>query len=60
MSGFDELVDDAERAPVGGWDFSWLDGRTEEDRPTWRQFDRAAARSAGVTTLLEVQAGVGR
>ncbi len=59
MRPFDELVDDAVRAPLGGWDFGWLDGRAVEDRPTWRYFDRAAERAAAVSTLLEVQAGVG-
>lgn len=59
MSGFDELIDDAERAHVGTWDFSWLGGRAIEDRPSRRYFDRAAERAAGVSTLLEVQAGVG-
>lgn len=59
VSDFHELVDDAERAPIGAWDFGWLDGRAVEDRPTWRYFDRVAERVADVSTLLEVQAGVG-
>jgi SAM-dependent methyltransferase len=59
VSDFDDLVGEAERAPIGAWDFSWLDGRAVEDRPTWRYFDRVAERTAKVTTLLEVQAGVG-
>src|SRR5690606_37124154 len=59
MSGFHDLVDDAERATIEAWDFGWLDGRATEDRPSWRYFDRAAERAAGVSTLLEVQAGVG-
>ncbi len=32
MPSFDELIDEAERAPIDGWDFSWLDGRATEDR----------------------------
>jgi len=56
---FDALVGEAERAPIGGWDFGWLDGRAVEDRPTWRYFDRVAERAAAVGRLLEVQAGVG-
>jgi SAM-dependent methyltransferase len=59
MEDFDELVREAESAPVGGWDFSWLAGRATEERPRWRYFDRVAKRAAGVTTLLELQAGVG-
>ncbi|MCY4667832.1 MAG: SAM-dependent methyltransferase, partial [Rhodococcus sp.] len=33
--GFDELVAEAESASVDGWDFSWLDGRATEQRPSW-------------------------
>ena len=56
---FDDLVRDAEQAPIGTWDFTWLDGRAVEDRPTWRYFDQVVARSAGIASLLDVQAGVG-
>ena len=59
MNEFDALVDGAERAPIGAWDFSWLAGRAVEERPSWRYFDRVVERSAGVSVLLEVQAGVG-
>jgi SAM-dependent methyltransferase len=45
--------------PIEGWDFGWLDGRAVEERPTWRYFDRVAERTGDVSTLLEVQAGVG-
>jgi SAM-dependent methyltransferase len=56
---FDELVAEAEEAPILGWDFSWLDGRAIEERPTWRYFDRVAERAAGVDSLLELQVGSG-
>jgi SAM-dependent methyltransferase len=56
---FNELVAEAERAPVGTWDFSWLEGRATEDRPSWRYFDHVAERTVGISTLLELQAGVG-
>jgi len=59
MPDFDELVSVAEEAPVDGWDFTWLAGRATEDRPTWRYFDRVAERAAGVSALLEVDAGLG-
>ena len=59
VSHFDDLVEEAEQVPIEGWDFGWLDGRAVEERPTWRYFDRVAERSGGVSTLLEVQAGVG-
>jgi SAM-dependent methyltransferase len=60
VAGFDELVREAELAPVGGWDFVWLEGRAVEERPSWHYFDRVAERAAGCSTLLEVEAGVGR
>jgi SAM-dependent methyltransferase len=59
VSDFDQLVEEAEQVPIEGWDFGWLDGRAVEERPTWRYFDRVAERAADVSTLLEVQAGVG-
>ena len=59
MSDFDDLVDEAEHVPIEWWDFGWLDGRAVEERPTWRYFDRVVERAADVSTLLEIQAGVG-
>lgn len=59
VSEFESVVEAAEQAPIEGWDFGWLDGRAVEERPTWRYFDRVAERAADVSTLLEVQAGVG-
>src|SRR5438105_10290261 len=32
---FEELVDEAAAVSVEGWDFSWLDGRATEERPSW-------------------------
>lgn len=32
---FDELIAEAAEADVDGWDFSWLDGRATEQRPSW-------------------------
>src|SRR5262245_49769562 len=56
---FDDLVNEADTAPIEGWDFAWLDGRAVEDRPSWRYFDGVVDRAAKVSRLLEVQAGVG-
>jgi SAM-dependent methyltransferase len=57
---FEELVVEAERAPADAWDFSWLAGRAEEDRPSWGYFDRVAERAPNATRLLDVQCGTGR
>ncbi|MCX0245754.1 SAM-dependent methyltransferase, partial [Streptomyces drozdowiczii] len=32
---FDALVAEADSVSVDGWDFSWLDGRATEQRPSW-------------------------
>jgi SAM-dependent methyltransferase len=59
LADFEKLLREAELAPVGSWDFGWLDGRAIEERPSWHYFDRAAERVSGVSTLLEVEAGIG-
>lgn len=55
----DELVEEAARAPIVGWDFSWLDGRATEERPTWGYSRMLAARAAVVSSLLDLQTGGG-
>jgi SAM-dependent methyltransferase len=57
---FEELVAEAERAPIGGWDFSWLEGRAFEERPSWRYFDLVAERARRVASLLDLETGDGR
>lgn len=57
---FEELVGEAARAPVEGWDFGWFDGRATEERPSWRYFDRVAERAATVSSMLDLQTGAGR
>lgn len=59
MSAFADLVAEAERAPINGWDFSWLDGRATEARPSWRYRERVAERAATATRMLELECGDG-
>jgi SAM-dependent methyltransferase len=59
VRSFDELIDEAERVPIDGWDFSWLDGRATEARPSWHYAERVAERAAAVETMLDVQSGGG-
>ena len=56
---FDELVAEAEAAPVEGWDFSWLDGRATEERPSWGYQRTMAARLAQASAALDIQTGGG-
>lgn len=43
---FTELVTEAAAEPIDGWDFSWLDGRATEERPSWG-FQRLLQPTAG-------------
>ncbi|MDE3721330.1 methyltransferase domain-containing protein [Nocardiopsis sp. N85] len=56
---FDELVAEADTVSVDGWDFSWLDGRATEQRPSWGYHRLVADRMAGASAALDVQTGGG-
>ena len=59
MADFDDLLREAETAPITGWDFSWLDGRATEARPSWHFSERVAERAATATNMLDLQSGDG-
>ncbi|WP_101783943.1 methyltransferase domain-containing protein [Nonomuraea indica] len=54
---FGELVAEARSAPVDGWDFSWLDGRASEERPSWGYARLLGDRMAGASAALDIQTG---
>ncbi len=54
---FDDLLAEAEAAPVAGWDFSWLAGRATEQRPSWGYQRAMSARLASATAALDIQTG---
>ncbi|GII78943.1 methyltransferase type 11 [Sphaerisporangium rufum] len=56
---FEELVSEAEAAPVEGWDFSWLAGRATEQRPSWGYQRLMSDRLARAGAALDVQTGGG-
>ncbi|MBF6183579.1 class I SAM-dependent methyltransferase [Nocardia otitidiscaviarum] len=56
---FDELVAEAESVSVDGWDFSWLDGRASEERPSWGYQQQQARRLARARAALDIQTGGG-
>ena len=57
---FDELLAEAEVAPIRGWDFSWLEGRATEERPEWSYSRLAAERvGRGARAVLDIQTGGG-
>jgi SAM-dependent methyltransferase len=56
---FDELVDEAAAVAVDGWDFSWLDGRATEERPSWGYQRLLGGKLAAATAALDIQTGGG-
>lgn len=56
---FDELVAEADSAPIDGWYFSWLDGRATEQRPSWGYQRLMSERLANVSAALDIQTGGG-
>ncbi|MER7280020.1 methyltransferase domain-containing protein [Dactylosporangium sp. NPDC000244] len=59
MTSLDNLLDEAEAAPVDGWDFAWFDGRATEERPPWGYARRLGERLRTATAALDVQTGGG-
>lgn len=56
---FDDLVTEAAAAPVQGWDFSWLDGRASEQRPSWGYQRLLSRRMATAPAVLDLDTGGG-
>ncbi|NKY50858.1 class I SAM-dependent methyltransferase [Nocardia vermiculata] len=56
---FEELVTEAESVSVDGWDFSWLDGRATEARPSWGYQRLMSARLETVTAAVDLDTGGG-
>lgn len=56
---YEELVREASEVSVDGWDFSWLDGRATEERPTWGYQRVMSERLAVAEAALDVQTGGG-
>jgi SAM-dependent methyltransferase len=56
---FDDLVAEAAAAPIDGWDFSWLDGRATEQRPSWGYQRLMSQRLAAASAGLDIDTGGG-
>ncbi|TDH47939.1 class I SAM-dependent methyltransferase [Mycobacterium eburneum] len=56
---FEGLVGEAESAAVTGWDFSWLDGRATEQRPSWGYQRLLRQRLSTVQSALDIDTGGG-
>ncbi|NSC22499.1 class I SAM-dependent methyltransferase [Streptomyces albus subsp. chlorinus] len=56
---FDDLVAEASSVSMDGWDFSWLEGRATEERPSWGYQRLMSARLATASAALDLQTGGG-
>ena len=56
---FDDLITEADAASVDGWDFSWLDGRATEARPSWGFQRLMSERLRAASSALDIQTGGG-
>ncbi|MCX4654879.1 class I SAM-dependent methyltransferase [Streptomyces microflavus] len=56
---FEALVAEADAVSVDGWDFSWLEGRATEQRPSWGYARAMADRLGAARAALDIQTGGG-
>ncbi|AUY47918.1 class I SAM-dependent methyltransferase [Streptomyces sp. CB01881] len=56
---FEDLIAEAGTVSVDGWDFSWLDGRATEERPSWGYQRLLGERLASASAALDIQTGGG-
>jgi len=56
---FEDLVTEADSASVDGWDFSWLDGRATEERPSWGYQRQMSQRLAKASAACDIDTGGG-
>ncbi len=56
---FEDLVAEADSVSVDGWDFSWLDGRATEERPSWGYQRLIRDRLATASAALDLHTGGG-
>jgi hypothetical protein len=58
-ASFDDLVAEGASVATEGWDFSWLEGRATEERPTWGYSRMLVDRLGVASAALDVQTGGG-
>jgi SAM-dependent methyltransferase len=56
---FEDLVAEADSVSVDGWDFSWLDGRATEERPSWGYQRLMSQRLASASAACDIDTGGG-
>ncbi len=58
-SDFDAVLEEGSAEPIEGWDFSWLEGRASEGRPSWRYHASLTQRLDKASAVLDLQTGGG-
>jgi len=56
---FDDLLREGTLPPVDGWDFSWLNGRATEERPSWGYSRMLLSHITRADAILDIQTGGG-
>jgi SAM-dependent methyltransferase len=59
MTSFDDLMNETAEVSVDGWDFSWLEGRATEQRPSWGYQRLLGERLSSARAALDIQTGGG-
>ena len=59
MDEFEELIEEAQRQSIVGWDFSYLHGRSTEEEVTWNYREIVQEAKAKVGALLDMGTGGG-
>jgi len=59
VTSCDDLIAEAAAASIQGWDFSWLEGRAVEERPSWHYSELVAQRYTRSSRALDLQSGGG-
>lgn len=59
MRSFEELIEEAEAEPLGGFEFSWFENRATEQRPPWGYARLLVGRIEQAGAVLDVQTGGG-
>ena len=58
-SKFEALLSEGNSESTEGWDFSWLNGRATEGRPSWKYLVSLSKRMNSADAVLDVQTGGG-
>ncbi len=59
MGEFEELIEEAQKQSIVGWDFSYLHGRSTEEEVTWNYRGIVQEAMAKVGALLDMGTGGG-